>query len=135
VIDAPPAALDCELQYGNRRYQETISTASSHFRGEMKMRILYALSALGLSLFLWGHYAVRSQQPRRQRRERGFAGPIIDINHASADDLRALGMGDFVDRIIDERPFNSKIDLLERMVVPNDIYNQVKNRITVRHAA
>jgi hypothetical protein len=99
------------------------------------MRILYALSAVGFALFLLGHYAVRSQQPRRERRDRGFAGPVVDINHANADELRALGMGDFVDRIMEERPFNTKIDLLERMVVPDDIYKQVKNRITVRHAA
>ena len=99
------------------------------------MRILYALSAVGFGLFFMGHYAVRSQQPRKERRGRGFAGPVIDINQASADDLRALGMGDFVDKIMDERPFNSKIDLLERMVVPDDIYKRIKNRITVRHAA
>jgi hypothetical protein len=122
----------CEMATTREPPNISLSIAKSR---EKRMRILYALSAIGFSMFLLGHYAVRSQQPRRQRRQRGFAGPIIDINHASEDDLRSLGMGDFIDRILDERPFNSKIDLLERMVVPNDLYKEIKNRITVRHAA
>ncbi len=31
--------------------------------------------------------------------------------------------------------FRTKIDLLERMIVPDAIYNEIKDRITVRHAA
>jgi DNA uptake protein ComE-like DNA-binding protein len=60
----------------------------------------------------------------------------LDLNEASVDDLRAVeGLGDYADRILDERPFRTKIDLLERMIVPDEVYNEIKDRIVVRHAA
>jgi hypothetical protein len=108
-----------------------------HITGEESfMRLLYLLSALGFGLFAVGHYSAQNAQPRAARRTTArYSGPILDLNHASADDLRSAGMGDYADKILDERPFNSKIDLLERMVVPTEIYNDIKDRITVRHAA
>jgi hypothetical protein len=99
------------------------------------MRLLYVLSAIGYALFCSGLYASRQAQPQRRMR-RVYSGQVFDINHASPEELRTIdGLADYVDRILDERPFNSKIDLLERMVVPDLIYNQIKHRITVRHAA
>jgi DNA uptake protein ComE-like DNA-binding protein len=60
----------------------------------------------------------------------------LDLNEASAEDLRAVdGLRDYADRIVDERPFRTKIDLLERMIVPDQIYNEIKDRIVVRQAA
>jgi hypothetical protein len=107
-----------------------------HIIREESFMLLYFFSALGFGLFAAGHYAARNAQPRAvQRTKARYRGPILDLNHASADDLRSAGMGDFADKILDERPFNSKIDLLERMIVPTEIYNDIKDRITVRHAA
>jgi DNA uptake protein ComE-like DNA-binding protein len=60
----------------------------------------------------------------------------LDLNEASAEDLLAVdGLRDYADRIVDERPFRTKIDLLERMIVPDQIYNEIKDRIVVRQAA
>jgi DNA uptake protein ComE-like DNA-binding protein len=113
-------------------------------------RLLYLLSFMGIALFARGHYLARTSRPHRQpkgaepeheapaapvrraRRERRHA---IDLNRASDADLQKLGLADFRDRIIDERPFHNKIDLLERMIVPNELYREIKDRITVRHAA
>ena len=97
-------------------------------------RFVYLLSFLGFGLFAYGQYSARTAQPRPSRRS--FSGPMIDLNHATEAELRSLdGMGDYIDKILEERPFNSKIDLLERMVVPDAVYNDIKHRITVRHAA
>jgi hypothetical protein len=99
------------------------------------MRLLYLLSAAGFALFLSGLYTSRREQPQ-QRTRRVYSGQIFDINHASPDELRSIdSLADYVDKIMDERPFTSKIDLLERMVVPEVVYNDIKHRITVRHAA
>jgi DNA uptake protein ComE-like DNA-binding protein len=102
------------------------------------MRLLYVLSAAGFALFLSGHYLARQTQPQkraRPRRQRS-SGPMLDLNEASVDELRSFdGLGDFADRILDERPFRTKIDLLERMIVPDEVYNEIKDRIVVRHAA
>jgi hypothetical protein len=98
-------------------------------------RFLYLLSAAGFALFLSGLYSSRRTEPRRRARP-VYSGQIFDINHATPDELRSIdGLADYVDRILDERPFTSKIDLLERMVIPELVYNEIKHRITVRHAA
>lgn len=105
------------------------------------MRFLYVLSALGFGLFALGHYSARSMRPQPQRRRSRqtqpamYTGPMVDLNEASKDDLNALGLAEFYDRILDERPFHSKFDLLERMIVPDALYRDIKDRITVRHAA
>jgi DNA uptake protein ComE-like DNA-binding protein len=103
------------------------------------MRLLYVLSAAGFALFLSGVYSARTTQPqkRTERRSlRSYSGALLDLNAASVDELRAVdGLADFAERILDERPFRTKIDLLERMIVPDAVYNEIKDRITVRHAA
>ena len=102
------------------------------------MRLLYVLSAAGYALFLSGLYSARHTQPQKRTRPRRqrHREPLLDLNEASVDDLRAVdGLGDYADRILDERPFRTKIDLLERMIVPDKIYNEIKDRIVVRHAA
>lgn len=97
-------------------------------------RLLSFLSAAGFALFFYGLYTTRQMKP--QPRQKFYSGPTIDLNQASEDELRGIeGLGDYVEKILDERPFRSKIDLLERMVVPDAIYREIKDRITVRHAA
>ena len=103
------------------------------------MRLLYVLSAAGFALFLSGLYSARTTQPQKRterRSRRSSSGALLDLNAASVDELRAVdGLADFADRILEERPFRTKIDLLERMIVPDAVYNDIKDRITVRHAA
>jgi len=103
------------------------------------MRLLYVLSAAGFALFLFGLYSARNAQPQKRaerRPRRSYSGPMIDLNEASVDELRAIdGLGEFADRILDERPFRTKFDLLERMIVPSETYDEIKDRIIVRHAA
>jgi len=36
------------------------------------------------------------------------------------------------ERIVEQRPYPSKIDLLGRMVVPEEIYNSIKHRISYK---
>src|SRR5512132_4348179 len=103
------------------------------------MRLFYVLSAAGFALFLSGLYSARNIQPQKRterRSRRSYSGPMLDLNQASIEELRAVdGLSDFADRILDERPFRTKIDLLERMIVPSETYNDIKDRIIVRHAA
>jgi DNA uptake protein ComE-like DNA-binding protein len=102
------------------------------------MRLLHVLSAAGFALFLSGHYFARRTEPQKRAhpRHQPTSGSMLDLNEASVDELRSFdGLGDFADRILDERPFRTKIDLLERMIVPDEVYNEIKDRIVVRHAA
>ena len=90
------------------------------------MRVLSFLGAVGAGVFGAAWLA--------SRRRRG--GAVININQASAAELmRSLGLdAETADRIVEHRPYPSKIDLLGRMVVPEQIYNSIKNRISYKTA-
>ena len=58
---------------------------------------------------------------------------MVDINQASAEDLERIGVHDrdMVDRLIEGRPYRNKMDLLTRMIVPQDVYDVIKNYIDI----
>jgi len=58
---------------------------------------------------------------------------MVDINEASAEDFERLGVHDrdMVERLIEGRPYRNKMDLLTRMIVPEDVYAIIKNHIDV----
>jgi hypothetical protein len=38
-----------------------------------------------------------------------------------------------VQRLIEGRPYRNKIDLISRMILPQDIYEVIKNQIDIAH--
>ena len=59
---------------------------------------------------------------------------LLDINSASKSELDALpGIGPVrADAIIKGRPYNGKDDLLHRKIIPENVYNNIKDRIIAR---
>jgi len=55
----------------------------------------------------------------------------LDINTATAEQLKALpGIGDaYSKRIIDGRPYTAKNQLVSRGVLPESVYNKIKDSI------
>jgi len=62
------------------------------------------------------------------------AGELIDINSASPDQLKSLpGMTEgYIMMIVGARPFQSKEDLVEQKLLPQETYDQMKNQIFVK---
>jgi competence protein ComEA len=59
---------------------------------------------------------------------------LIDINRASADELKTLpGIADaYAAKIARNRPYKSKTQLLTRKVIPEATYGRIKGKIIAR---
>jgi DNA uptake protein ComE-like DNA-binding protein len=64
------------------------------------------------------------------------AEALLDINSASRDDLMKLkGIGDVrADAIIKGRPYKGKNELLDKKIVPENVYNDIKDKIIAHQA-
>jgi competence protein ComEA len=61
-------------------------------------------------------------------------GKLVDINSASAAELDALpGIGKArADAIIKNRPYRGKDDLVSRRIIPQNVYDGIKDKIVAR---
>jgi DNA uptake protein ComE-like DNA-binding protein len=90
------------------------------------MKVLSWVSGVGIALF--GAWLIVGQRRRSSGRS------LLNINQASQEELIAvLGLdAAMAERVVEQRPYPSKIDLLGRMVVPNEVYKAIKNRISYK---
>jgi hypothetical protein len=60
---------------------------------------------------------------------------LIDLNSANADQLTKLGLSaEIQERLIDNRPYRNKLELISRMVLSQDEYAAIKDRVSVAEA-
>src|SRR5437762_581759 len=72
--------------------------------------------------------------PSATEKETGKSEPargLIDINSASAEELDKLaGVGPVrAQAIISHRPYHGKDDLTNRKIIPDNVYNEIKDKI------
>ena len=108
------------------------------------MKLKSYLGAVGLSMMLalpaWGQTTSPSKTPASptapapSATSKAVTGGLLDINSASAEELDALpGVGPArAKAIIASRPYGGKDDLVNRKIIPQNVYNQIKDKIIAR---
>jgi DNA uptake protein ComE-like DNA-binding protein len=104
------------------------------------MKIRRILSALLLALCLVvvtpAQTSKKSDAKKTTATESKKAGDLVDLNSASIDQLKALpGIGDaYSKKIVENRPYSNKTQLLSRKVVPQATYNKIKDLVIAKQA-
>ena len=113
------------------------------------MRIARYLSAIGLSLVLALPALAQTTAPSRSPTAPAAQAPspapsataksqpaveLLDINSASAEELDKLpGVGTArAKAIIAHRPYFGKDDLVNKKIIPSNVYAQIKDKIIAR---
>ena len=69
----------------------------------------------------------------RRTRQAAQAQTGLDLNSCSREELLQVpGIDDdMAERILDNRPYRSKFDLLNRLVVPESLYSELRSKVYV----
>ena len=96
----------------------------------MKGAFLAFLAGVGSAVAVAGLASGRAQRAARML-------STIDLNKSDAEDFVALGLTpEMAERIIENRPYRSRLELLERFVLTKVDFDAIKHRvgIDVAHA-
>ena len=109
------------------------------------MRIARYLGTIGLSIILVLPALAQTTSPSKSPAHAPSAAPnapakppaageLLDINSASAEELDKLpGVGPArAKAIIDHRPYFGKDDLVNKKIIPSNVYAQIKDKIIAR---
>lgn len=57
---------------------------------------------------------------------------LVDLNEATTGELRGLGLDQqSVERLVENRPYRSKLELISRMVIPETIFATIRDKVAI----
>ena len=60
---------------------------------------------------------------------------LIDLNGASVEQIGELGISaESLERLLDNRPYRNKLELVSRMILSQDEYSAIKDKVSVAEA-
>ena len=94
----------------------------------------YVLIALTAVALMAAPQAKKAEKAPPAKAATTAAGPLVDINTASEQDLKALpGIGDaYSSKIIAGRPYRAKNQLDQKKIIPHATYEKIKDMIVAK---
>jgi competence protein ComEA len=103
------------------------------------MKKLFVAAIIALATIAVPAYAEDAKKPAPAAEKKPAAAPekkaeLMDINSASEKDLATLpGIGDVRSKaIVKGRPYKGKNELLDKKIVPENVYNDIKDKIIAK---
>jgi DNA uptake protein ComE-like DNA-binding protein len=103
----------------------------------MRSRLMAALLVGALSALPAAAFAQATKPPATAPAPAAKPAEMIDINTATKDQLMTLkGIGEArSDAIIKGRPYRAKNELVDKKIIPQSVYNDIKDSIIAKQAA
>jgi hypothetical protein len=93
------------------------------------------LLALGIAAAAGATRVIRRLRSRSRAPQVFDTENFLDLNDATAGELSALGLDEeMVGHVVENRPYRNKLDLVSRLVIPEEVYVSIRHRIGVREA-
>jgi competence protein ComEA len=101
------------------------------------LRLLVLLSVvvtLNAAVVAHAGSSVQASDARTKQAMAKAESELVDLNSASKDQLKALpGIGDaYSQKIIDGRPYRTKLDLVRKKIIPQATYDKIKDQVIAK---
>jgi DNA uptake protein ComE-like DNA-binding protein len=98
--------------------------------------VLAMTLALGMARTAGAQSSADSSMSAKASKAAAAVGEKLDINSATKDQLDALpGIGSaYAEKIVAGRPYRTKRDLVTKKIIPQSLYEKIKDQIIAHHS-